>query len=145
MLLRRLADGVERTVTMLDLREEPETPRGERLLGWLERVAAVRSVDPGELRLAKAPGLRLVRSYEADEDGFGQIGATLTAPLALPSSIEVNELVVAIVKECEPELPLPAVLELVAAGTGNPSLAEDAVPAVLSLVEAGLLVPVASD
>jgi hypothetical protein len=33
------------------------------------------------------------------------------------------------------------VLDLVAAGTGNPALAEDALPAVLALLEAGLLVP----
>lgn len=142
MLLRRLPDGAARTVSMLDLRNEPETPDGERLLAWLQRVDAVRGTDAAELRLGKAAGLRLVRAYATDEDGFGQIGATLAAPEALPSSVEVNELVVAIVKECEPELPLSAVLELVAAGTGNPSLAEDAVPAVLALVQAGLLVPV---
>lgn len=141
VLLRRLPDDVEPYVVTLDLRSEPETPSGARLSGWLDRVASLRTTEAESLRVAKAPGLRLVRTFESDEDGWGQTGATLSAPGALPAFVDVNELVVAIVKECEPELPLDAVLALVGAGTGNPSLAEDALPAVLALVEAGLLVP----
>jgi methylase of polypeptide subunit release factors len=142
VLLRRLADGQEAVVSLLDLREDPEAPSGDRLAGWLYRAEALRSGALSEVRLAKAPGLQLSRSYLADDDGWGQAGATLGAPGALPASVDVDELVVAIVKECEPELPLSAVLTLVAAGTGNPTLAEDALPAVRALVEAGMLVPV---
>jgi hypothetical protein len=69
------------------------------------------------------------------------VSATLRAPGALPAQVAVNELVVALVSECDPALPLGGVLDLVAAGTGNPHLATDALPAMLELVEAGLLVP----
>jgi hypothetical protein len=146
VLLRKLpADvglPVAPTVSLLDLRDESDSPTGERLAAWLERVAALRAVhDPRLLRLAKAPGLTLDRTFGADDDGWTQTRASLRAAGALPASVDVNELVVAIVKECEPELPLGAVLDLVAAGTGNPALAEDALPAVLALLEAGLLVP----
>ncbi|HSP39040.1 MAG TPA: methyltransferase [Frankiaceae bacterium] len=141
VLLRRLPADAAPVVSMLDLRDEPQVPSGPRLLAWLERVSALRGADGRSLRLAKAPELRLVRAFDADQDGWGQVGATLSAPGALPASVAVNELLVALVKECEPELPLGAVLDLVAAGTANPKLGVDALPAVLRLVEAGLLVP----
>jgi methylase of polypeptide subunit release factors len=147
VLLRKLATAgtggsVAPTVSMLDLRNESESPTGERLAGWLERVEALRAVDdPRQLRLGKAPGLTLDRTLDADDDGWTPTRTTLRAAGALPAAVDVNELAVAIVKECEPELPLGAVLDLVAAGTGNPALAEDALPAVLALFEAGVLVP----
>lgn len=143
VVLRRLPDGAGHpTVSMLDLRHEPEPPSGARLLGWLQRLEQLRAVGLSGLRVAKAPGLRLIRSFTADDDGWEPAGVTLSAPGALPTTIEVGELVAALVKECEPELPLAAVVELVAAGTGNPHLPEDAMPTLQALVEAGLLVPV---
>ncbi len=147
VVLRRLhathADGaVEPVVSLLDLQSEPVTPAGPRVLAWLDRVDAVRASAPLDLQLAKAPHLQLTRRFTSDEDGWAPAGATLAAPDAIPAQVEADELVAAIVKECEPELPLRAVLELVGAGIGNPRLAEDALPAVLALVEAGLLVPV---
>jgi hypothetical protein len=134
-------------VALLDLRSEPESPTGERLQGWLDRVEALRiasstSQDTGQLRVAKADGLWLHRAFVADEDGWSTASVRLGAPGALPSTVDVNELVVALVKECEPALPLAGVLELVAAGTGNPQLAEDALPALRTLLQAGILVPV---
>lgn len=143
VVLRRLPSGSgDPTVSMLDLRNEAEAPNGARLLGWLQRVEELRSVGLPGLRVAKAPGLRLTRSFDADVDGWEPAGVTLSAPGALPATVEVGELVAALVKECEPELPLAAVVDLVAAGTGNPHLAEDAMPTVQALVEAGLLIPV---
>ncbi|MDQ1630885.1 MAG: hypothetical protein QOC80_857 [Frankiaceae bacterium] len=142
VLRRLLDDDAEPVVSLLDLQAEPETPAGPRVLGWLDRVDALRAGQPLDLRLAKAPGLQLTRRFGADDEGWAPAGATLAAPDAVPAQVDVDDLVVALVKECEPELPLRAVLELVGAGTGNPHLAVDALPAVLALVEAGLLVPV---
>ncbi len=143
VLLRRLSDpAATPAVALLDLRPEPESPAGPRLQGWLDRVEALRSVELGQVRVAKADGLWLQRGYVADDDGWTTASVRLGAPSALPSTVDVNELVVALVKECEPELPLAAVLDLVAAGTGNPRLAEDALPALRSLLDAGILVPV---
>lgn len=149
VLLRRLADAdagatVTPTVALLDLRSDPEAPTGVRLRGWLDRIDALRTAGTGELgnlRLAKADGLWLLRGYVADDGGWSTTAVRLGAPQALPSAVDVNELVVTLVKECEPELPLAAVLDLVAAGTGNPDLADDALPALRSLIEAGILVP----
>jgi methylase of polypeptide subunit release factors len=149
VLLRRLPDGggsaaATPAVALLDLRPEAEPPTGVRLQGWLDRVETLRAAELPRLHVAKAPGLWLQRAHVADDDGWSTTSVRLGAPDALPSTVDVNELVVALVKECEPELPLGAAVDLVAAGTGNPGLAEDALPALRSLLEAGILVP-ASD
>jgi hypothetical protein len=146
ILLRRLSDAdLAATVSVLDVRNEPVGPDGPRLAAWLDRVHAMRTTDPRALHLTKAPGLTLERSFRAEETGWEPAGLRLAAPGALSSVIAVDEPVVALVQECEPELPLGAVLDLVSAGTGDPALAENGLPAVLALIEAGLLVPAAFD
>jgi methylase of polypeptide subunit release factors len=144
VLLRKLTELSESPrISVLDVRAEPQPPDGVRLRGWLERVTALRTADPRNLRLAKPTGLELHRSFVADADGWEPDGISLRAPGALPAAAEVNDLLVALVKECDPALPLGAVLDLVAAGAGHKHLGDDALPAMVRLAEAGLLVPVA--
>jgi hypothetical protein len=143
VLLRRHADSHQKDpeVRFLDLSGEPALPDGDRMLDLLLRLDSLRTADPRALRLQRAPGLRLHRDLLADEDGWKPESVRLSAPGALPGWVETDDALVALVHECDPALPLGAALDLVAAGLGDPGFAARARPAVLALVEAGLLLP----
>jgi Methyltransferase small domain len=141
----RRAGRAEPVVRAEDLRQAVAAPLGTLIAGWLDRQDwLVGHPDLLDVRLRRAPGLRLHQEADHDGEDWSVDRQLLTQTGGLQWSEEVDPVALALVSGADGSVPVRDQLSVLAAAfdTPVPLLAAMAGPVVRHLVERGFLLPV---
>jgi hypothetical protein len=126
---------------ILRIEEHPDRLTGTQVLRWFDRQDWLRAHDPLRARFVTAPGVELTQHATRGDGGWRLERQTLTVA-AERRAVEVDPLVAALVADCDGTRPLrDQVTALAASHQLDPDeLTADLVPAVVHLIERGILI-----
>jgi methylase of polypeptide subunit release factors len=144
LITARRSGHTDPTVVCEDLRQQVESPLGERVSEWFARQDWLRTHDLVKARYRLSPGLELRQNATMGPEGWLVDQQLLAMRDGLRWVEEIDPLILALVSGCDGTMTLKDQIDLLAIAHGAPATdLEHALTGVVAhLIERGILVPV---